>query len=221
MLSTLVRVRRLLAVLGGLLLAACLFSATAVAHRRPPLQHITIFGDSSAAALNWDSTARNVLLKSNSVTFELEPCGRLSTPGCLGNGQPPSTLSLVRQLGHRIGPTVVVLVGYNDDPHVYYHGIDAVLRAMERRGVKQVLWLTLRTVAHPAQYSVTNSVIRGASHRWPFMTVVDWGSYSRAHGAWFTDGIHFTGSGAVRFAIYLHRTLQRYGLTGPVNSTRG
>ena len=207
-------------VLLGAFVVACLLSASAVAHKRPPLQHVTIFGDSSAAALNWDSQARAEVEKGNRVRFELQPCGRLSTPGCF-SPPPPSVLSEVRTLGRRIGPTVIILVGYNDDPHVYSAGIDKVLRAMHKRGVKQVLWLTLRTVAHPDQYGVTNSVIRGAAHRWPFMTVVNWAAYSRPHSEWFTDGIHFTGAGAVKFATYLHRTLRRYGLTGPRNSKSG
>src|SRR5436305_14220742 len=115
----------------------------------------------------------------------------------------------------------MILVGYNDDPHVYADGIDHVLRAMHKRGVQHVLWLTLRTAAHSSQYETTNSVIRGASHRWPFMTVVNWGVYSAPPPEWFTDGIHFTGSGAMAFGSYLHRTLQSYGLTRPKRSTSG
>lgn len=213
-------VKRLVVAIGGFVVAACLFSAAAVAHKHPPLQHVTIFGDSSAAALNWDSAARDEVEKGNRVTFELQPCGRLTTPGCF-SPPPPSVLSEVRALGHRIGPTVMVLVGYNDDPHVYKDGINTVLRAMHKRGVKQVLWLTLRTESHPDQYKATNSVIRGASHRWPFMTVLNWAGYSGPHPEWFTDGIHFTGAGAVQFARYLHNKLRSYGLTGPVNSTSG
>ena len=54
------------------------------------------------------------------------------------------------------------------------------------------------------------------------MTVVPWGSYSWPHKSWFgSDGIHFTAAGAVQFAIYVHRTLKSYGLTGPKNSQRG
>lgn len=219
--STLSRVTRGLFVLLCACVAACLFAATAGAHKDRRLQHVTIFGDSSAAALNWDSQARAEIEKANRVTYRLEPCGRLSTAGCLSNGQPPSTLDEVRSLGRNIGPTAIVLVGYNDDPHIYAHGIDNVLRAMRNRGVKQVLWLTLRTVAHPSQYNVTNQVIRGHSHRWSFMTVVDWGKYSRPHSDWFTDGIHFTGTGAVQFATYLHNTLKSYGLTGPKSSNAG
>ncbi|MDX6479762.1 MAG: hypothetical protein QOG85_272 [Gaiellaceae bacterium] len=199
-----------------------MLSVTAVAKSTTttPLKHVTIFGDSSAAALSWDSQARAEIEKANRVTYELQPCGRLTTPGCI-SPPPPSVLSEVRTLDRRIGPTVIVLVGYNDDPHVYLDGIDTVLRAMHRRGVKQVLWLTLRVQAHPSQYRGTNSVIIGAAKRWPFMTVVPWGAYSGPHPEWFTDGIHFTSYGAVKFATYLHNTLKKYGLTGPIGSTSG
>jgi hypothetical protein len=199
---------------------AAFLAGSAVAHKHPPLQHLTIFGDSVAAALDWDPTARQVIENGNRVTYELQPCGRLTTPGCFTSHPPPSVLAEIKTLGRRIGPTVVILVGYNDDPHVYYAGIDKVLHAMHRWGVKQVLWLTLRPVNQ--QYRITNSVIRGASHRFSWMTVVPWGAYSSPHKSWFgSDGIHFTAAGAVQFAIYVHRTLKSYGLTGPKSSTRG
>ena len=214
--------RRSLVLLSGLVVVACLLSANAVAQKRPPLKHVTIFGDSVASAFDWVPQAKAVVEKGNRVTFELQPCGRLSTPGCI-SPPPPSVLSEVRTLGRRIGPTAVILVGYNDDPHVYLSGIDTVLRAMRRRGVKQALWLTLRDVANHSQYFATNEVIRGAARRFPYMlTVVNWAGYSRSHPEWFaSDGIHFTSSGAVQFATYLHQTLRKYGLTGPVGSTSG
>lgn len=210
--------KRLFALL-SLLVAACVFSAAAVANKPPPMQRITIFGDSVASALDWVPTAKTVIERGNRVTYELHPCGRLSTPGCLTNGQPPSVLESIATLGRRIGPTAVVLVGYNDDPHIYAAGIDRVLHSMHHWGVKHVLWLTLRPVyqgASSQQYRITNSVIRGASHRFPWMTVVPWGAYSFPHKSWFgPDGVHFTAAGAVQFAIYVHQTLKSYGLTGP------
>ena len=211
--------RRSLVLLSGLVIA-CLLSTTAVANKRPPpLKRVTIFGDSVASALDWVPRARQVLERGNRVRLELQPCGRLATPGCL-SPPPPSVLKEVRTLDRKIGPTAVVLVGYNDDPHIYHDGIDSVLRAMRNHGVKQVLWLTLRPVYK--QYRYTNEVIRGAANRWPFMTVVKWAGYSWPHPEWFaSDGIHFTSSGAVQFAIYVHRTLKSYGLTGPLNSTAG
>jgi hypothetical protein len=216
-------VGRVLALISAVVLA-CALAASADAgkqhaDKKAPLQHVTIFGDSVAAALDWDPTARDVLEHGNRLTLELAACGRLWTQGCF-NPPPPSVLTEVRTLGKRIGPTAVVLVGYNDDPHVYQAGIETVLRAMHQRGVKQVLWLTLRPVYQ--QYRITNEVIRAAARQFPWMTVVNWGGYSWTHASWFgPDGIHFNGGGAVQFAIYLHRTLQEYGLTGPVTSTLG
>jgi hypothetical protein len=188
--------------------------AAASAAGTQALQHVTIFGDSVAAVFTWDPTARTVLTQGDRVTFDLSPCGRLTQPGCI-TPPPPSVFRKVELMGHRIGATVVVLVGYNDDPHVYRAGIDKVLRAMQRRGATHVIWLTLRAVNK--QYLLINQVIHGASARWRgLMTVLDWNSYSRNRPAWFaTDGIHLSSLGGVQLAIYIHRTLRRLSLTGP------
>jgi hypothetical protein len=86
---------------------------------------------------------------------------------------------------------------------------------MQRRGAKNVLWLTLRAVNK--QYLLINQVIHGASARWRgLMTVLDWNSYSRDRPAWFaSDGIHLSALGGVQLAVYIHRSLKRLGLTGP------
>lgn len=196
-------------VLGSLLVPA----APAGAAQGRPLQHVTIFGDSVAAALDWDSTAADVLEQGDRVTFDLAPCRRLWTPGCL-SPPPPSMLQDVLRMRRRIGPTVVVLVGYNDDPGVFAEGLGRTLDALRRFGAQHVLWLTLREV-YPV-YRETNAEIRAAARKRPWMKVVDWDAYSRNHPTWFaSDGIHLSAEGAVEFAIFLHRTLKRYGLTGP------
>jgi hypothetical protein len=193
----------------------CVLASGASAARKRPLQHVTIFGDSVAAAFTWDPTARQVLSRGDRLTLELSPCGRLTLPGCLLQDPPPSVLKEVELLGRRIGPTAVVLVGYNDDPHVYAAGIDRVLAAMHRRGVTHVLWLTLRAVNE--QYRLINEVIHGASARFPWMTVLDWNSYSRNRPTWFaTDSIHLSALGGVELATFLHRSLKQLGLTGPL-----
>ena len=192
----------------------CGLASAASAAKKPPLQHVTIFGDSVAAVLTWDPTARQVLLRGDWLTLDLSPCGRLTQPGCLlKDPPPPSVLKEVESLGRRIGPTAVVLVGYNDEPHAYAAGIGKVLRAMHRRGVKNVLWLTLRAVNK--QYRLINEVIHGASARFRWMTVVDWNGYARNRASWFAqDGIHLSGRGGVQLAILIHRTLRQMGLTG-------
>lgn len=194
---------------------ACAGAAAAApaAHRQQPLQHVTIFGDSVAAALDWDSTAREVLEHGDRLTLDLAPCRRLWTAGCL-SPPPPSVLEDVRKLGRRLGPTVVVLVGYNDDPVIFREGLGVTLNAMRRDGVRQVLWLTLRAV-YP-QYVATNAAIKAAARRRPWMRAINWNGYSRDHPTWFaSDGIHLSAEGAVQFAIFVHRTLKKYGLTGP------
>jgi hypothetical protein len=200
----------------SLVVALCcaLVSGAAAAKRRPQ-QHLTIFSDSVGAALNWDSTAKRIVEHGNHVLFELHPCGRLVQVGCI-TPPPPSVLGTVRALGRRIGPTVVVFVGYNDSPLLYRNGLPVVLKAMRKRGVKHAIWLTLRAVNR--QYADINEAIYAARQRWrPMMTVLDWNHYSSTHGSWYaSDGIHLSGTGAVAFANYLHRSLKRLHLTGPL-----
>ena len=205
---------RFLALLTAVLLSSAV-AATATAGKKLQLQHVTIFSDSSGAALNWDSTAKRVVEHGNRVLLELHPCGRLVQPGCLTPHPPPSVLATVRKLGARIGPNVVVFVGYNDDPATYRHGLPVVLKALWRRGVHHVLWFTLHAVSK--QYVDTNHAIYAEQQKWgPTMTVLDWNHYSAHHHSWYaSDGIHLTGVGATAFATFLHRSLERLGLTGP------
>jgi hypothetical protein len=205
-------VGRPLALLGAIALS-CGLAATATAGKKVLPQHVTLFTDSSGAALGWDSTAAQALQRGNRVLFELHPCGRLVQPGCI-SPPPPSVLSLVRELGHRMGPTAIVFVGYNDDPVTYRDGMPVVLRALRNHGVKHVLWLTLRAVNK--QYIDIDHAIYAATEEWPTLTVLDWNHYAAPHSSWFSDdGIHMTGIGALAFANYLHQSLKQLGLTGP------
>jgi hypothetical protein len=207
-------VGRALGLLGVVALCFAL-AATAAAGGKRPQQHVTLFTDSSGAALGWDSTAKRIVEHGNRVLFELHPCGRLIQPGCLTNPPPPSVLGMVRALGRRLGPTVVVFVGYNDDPATYRHGLPLVLKALWRRGVQHILWFSLHAI--DKQYVDINHAIYAEEQKWrPTMTVLDWNHYSARHRSWYAaDGIHLSGTGAVAFATYLHRSLEKLGLTGP------
>jgi hypothetical protein len=202
----------------SLVVALCCAPASgAAAAKRRPQQRLTIFSDSVGAALNWDSTAKRIIEHGNRVLFELRPCGRLVQVGCI-TPPPPSVLGTVRALGRRIGPTVVVFIGYNDSPLLYRNGLPVVLKAMRKRGVKHILWFTLRAVNK--QYADINEAIYAARQKWrPLMTVLDWNHYSSTHRSWYaSDGIHLSGAGAIGFATYLHRSLKRLGLTGPLRT---
>jgi hypothetical protein len=200
----------------SLVVALCCVPASgATAAKKRPQQPVTIFSDSVGAALNWDSTAKRIVEHGNHVRFELRPCGRLVQVGCL-TPPPPSVLGTVRSLGRRIGPTVVVFIGYNDSPLIYRNGLPVVLKAMRKRGVKHAIWLTLRAVSK--QYVDINHAIYAAEQKWrPLMTVLDWNHYSSSHTSWYaSDRIHLSGAGAIAFATYLHRSLKRLRLTGPL-----
>jgi hypothetical protein len=208
-------VSRPLALLGAVV-GCCVLAATAVAGKWPQLQHVTVFSDSVGAALNWDSTAKRIVKHGDRLLLELHPCGRLVQVGCI-TPPPPSVLGTVRALGRKLGPNVVIFVGYNDDPATYRHGLPIVLKALSKRGVQHVLWLTLRAVNK--QYVDINHAIFAIEQKWrPTLTVLDWNHYSATHRSWYaSDGIHMSGVGAVAFATYLHRSLKRLGLTGPIS----
>ncbi len=206
--------RRSPALLAAVALSSAM-AATAAAGKQQPLQHITLFSDSSGAALNWDSTAKKIVEHGNRVLLELHPCGRLTQPGCLVDDPPPSVLATVRKLGRGIGTNVVIFVGYNDDPATYRHGLPIVLKALWKRGVHHIVWFTLHAV--DKQYTDINQAIYAEEQKWrPTMTVLDWNHYSGSHPSWYaSDGIHMTATGATAFATFLHRSLERLGLTGP------
>jgi hypothetical protein len=207
-------VARFLTLLGTVVLC-CVLAATAVASKKRPNQHLTLFSDSSGASLDWDSTARHIVVSGNRVRFELRPCGRLTQPGCLTSHPPPSVLATVRRLGRAVAPNVVVYVGYNDDPATYRNGLPVVVKALWKRGVQHMIWLTLHATSK--QYVDINHSIYAERQKWgPTMTVLDWNHYSGSHPSWYaSDGIHMTGTGAVAYATYLHRSLKKLGLTGP------
>lgn len=209
---------RSLALLCAVVLSSAL-AAAALAGKSRPLQHVTLFSDSSGASLSWDSTAKRIVEHGDRVLLELHPCGRLVQPGCLTTDPPPSVLSTVRTLGRKIGPNVIVFIGYNDDPATYRHGLPIVLKALWKRDVHHIVWLTLRAVTK--QYVDINQAIYAEEQKWrPTMTVLDWNHYSAPHTSWYAaDGIHMTGTGAIAFGTYLHRSLKKLGLTGPATTS--
>ena len=205
---------RFLTLFAAIVLCSAL-AATADAGKQRPNQRVTIFSDSSGAALNWDSAAKRIVERGNRVRLELHPCGRLTQPGCLTKNPPPSVLATVRKLGRALGPNVVVFVGYNDDPATYRRGLPIVVKALWKRGVHHMIWLTLHAISK--QYVDTNHAIYAEQQTWgPTMTVLDWNHYSASRPSWYaSDGIHLSGTGAIAFATYLHRSLKKLGLTGP------
>jgi putative Ig domain-containing protein len=192
--------------------AVLLGGSTAPAGVRAALPHVTIFGDSIAEAIVENDAAKSILTNGLDVDFEVAPCRRLVQDSCPYNGvRPPTVMQIVKTLGAKIGPTVIVTLGYNEFEDQFARNIEVSMNAFEDAGVKHVFWLTLRAARHP--YVNMNDSLVAAAANHPSLIIVDWNLYSRNHPDWFqNDGIHLLGDGSKGMATLLHTTLEQLGI---------
>lgn len=176
------------------------------------LQHVTLIGDSVADAVASDDDAVAVLRQGADLDLEVAPCRRVDQQSCTVDGvQPPNVVQLVNSMGAKLGPNVVVAVGYNDYENQYAQNIENALEALLAAGVKHVWWLTLRAAHHG--YVNMNDDIVAAAQRHPQMSVIDWNVYSRSHPDWFQeDGLHLLGAGSEAMATLIHQSLLNAGV---------
>lgn len=202
------RVRAILAIL---VLALGFGALTAQAGTRD-LQHVTLIGDSVADAVPSDDQAVAILRQGVDLDLEVAPCRRVDQQSCTVDGvQPPNVVQLVKSMGSKLGPNVVVAVGYNDYEDQYAQNIENALAALQAAGVEHVWWLTLRAAHHG--YLTMNDDIVAAAQRHPQMSVIDWNVYSRSHPDWFqADGLHLFASGSEAMATLIHQSLLDDGI---------
>jgi hypothetical protein len=188
------------------LVALAVGAATARAGARD-LQHVTLIGDSVADAIPATGDAATIVKQGVDLDFEVAPCRRVEGEGCPVDGvRPPSVVELAKSMGSRLGPNVVVAVGYNDFEDRYAQNIEDALDAFKAAGVRHVWWLTLRAAHHG--YLTMNDNIEAAAKQHLELSVVDWNVYSRSHPDWFqNDGLHLLEPGAVAMATLIHKTL--------------
>lgn len=189
-----------------LVLAGALASALAVHASAQPVSkpRVTVIGDSVMASFDYVAAARRYLGKGLDLRSDAVVCRRLVATSCPFRGATPSTaLQVVTGQGHRLGPVVVINVGYNDWAAVY--DVDRMMRALRAAGVRTVIWVTLREVGSYASiYAQTNARIRRADTRWrKSMVVADWNAYSRGRPWFREDGLHLTPNGALALARML------------------
>ena len=208
-------------VVSAAVVAAIAFAAgtqVAGSTRTDGLQHVTLIGDSVADAIPGDSQAVAVLSQGIDLDLEVTACRRVDQESCPGPGgvRPPNVVQFVTSMGTKLGPNVVISVGYNDFEDQYAQNLETALTALKAAGVQRVWWLTLRAAHHP--YINMNDDITNAAQHHPELSVIDWNVYSRSHPDWFqADGLHLLGPGAAAMAGLIHQTLLDDGIaTKPV-----
>jgi hypothetical protein len=170
----------------------------------------TLIGDSVADRMEHNPVALNRLNREFTLNLQTQGCRRLATLSCTivgETGPPANVVTLAKRLGPRLGKTVVVATGYNDNPYRFDRDLNTVMRTLNAEGVKQVVWLTLRDPK--STYVLSNEDIEAGSKKWPTLTVADWNSYSAGRPDWFeADGVHLTLAGSTAFAVFIQRTLR-------------
>jgi putative Ig domain-containing protein len=207
-------VRILITVVAAAAIAAAAGQSPAAAAAPP---RVTFIGDSIPAGIQYEPAALRLLARGIDLDLQLAVCRRLVAESCPYKGTRPLTLvDLLPTI--RLGPTVIVGVGYNEPESDYADAVEASLDALRKAGVERVLWLTLR--AERESYLRMNDTLRAARAQHPELTVVDWNLYSRSHPDWFQDdGLHLGYDGAVAMATLIHTTLEKLGVV-PVTAAR-
>ena len=196
-------------------LVACALLAAAASAGSAGRPRVTLFGDSVAAALVYQTSARKALAKGFDLRIDAKVCRRLADTGCPYKGErPESVLSLVTEPAKPLGSVVVIDVGYNDPPAQYGEDVDRVMQALVRQRVTTVIWVTMQE-KRPL-YQATNAAIRAAAKRWPQIQIADWDGASATKPTWFVDdGLHLTSAGAVGLARFLRPLVLAWTCTGP------
>jgi hypothetical protein len=205
-----------------IILAVLVFAPLAGQASTVRIQHVTVIGDSVADGIAGDSRAVATLGADLDLDLEVAPCRRVGQDSCSINGvQPPNVIQLVNTMGSKLGPNVVVAVGYNDFEDQYAANIETALGALKAAGVRRVWWLTLRAAHHG--YINMNADIVAAAQKHPELEVIDWNVYSRSHPEWFqNDGLHLLAPGSEAMAVLIHQQLVTDGISPkPVSVATG
>src|SRR6478735_8070750 len=165
--------------------ALVVVGAAGASPQQSQAQHVMLIGDSVADGIAGDNDAIAILEQGIDLDLELAPCRRVDGDSCPYNGvRPPTLVDLAKSLGSKLGPNVVVAVGYNDFEDQYAQNIQSALATLKAQGVKHVWWLTLRAARHPA-LNMNQDIEDAAAAHPDLMSVIDWNVYSRSHPDWF------------------------------------
>jgi hypothetical protein len=200
--------RRLVPVLllTAFLALPCLFPAGSAADSLP---RVTVISDSILTSVTWNKDGVALADLTNGLDLEID-----ASVGRRLNGQSaefegayaPTTLNVISGWQYQLGPTVVIVDGYNDLPGNFAGDVELTLDTLRNDGVQHVLWTNLHEVR--PEFAAKNAVLAAAAKRHPELRVLDWNSYSSAHPEWYqTDFIHLMPSGGVAIAQFIRQAI--------------
>jgi hypothetical protein len=182
-------------------------AATAAASAAP---RVTVISDSVLTSVTWHDDNMAILDDGFDMDVHVAICRRLAVPGCVSDGEaPPSLFDVLAGLPD-VAPTVVVEMGYNDDPARFQADVEETIARLTARGAARIVWPTLSVMpsAFQSEFQAKNDILVQELAREPRLTLVDWGAYSLGRWPWFqTDNLHLTTGGGSGIATLLHQAL--------------
>src|SRR5437764_663256 len=173
----------------------------------PAPPRLTILGDSVLTAVEWNDAPLATLQHGFDVYMDIAVCRRIAAPSCpYEGGRVPTLMDVINAMGVRLGPTVLVEVGYNDELATFSQDVDTAIQAMLHAGVQHILWANFPATSNQS-VDMDHALEEVASH-YGQMTIVDWNGYSRGQGSWFqNDGIHLLYPGALAMATLFNQAV--------------
>jgi hypothetical protein len=206
---------RLTAVAAALGCAVALTGASTASSGAPALKlpRVTLIADSVGTSLWFDTGAKAILGRGVDLFLEPGEGRRLGGAAVPGDASPLTALQLIPTLGRRLGPTVVMAVGYNDLGSQYAANMEIALAELRAAGVKHIVWLTLHVSPQHLGNVAINEAIAAEAVNHPELTVLDWNSYANSHPEWFQgDGVHLVGDGPRALARFIEAGLVKLAI---------
>ena len=192
-------------VLAGM--AALALAAAAATGAAPAQPHVTVLGDSVLTAVQWNDAPLATLQKGFDMYMDVGVCRTVAGISCpYEGGRVPTLMDVIAGMGNRLGPLVLVEVGYNDDPAVFEGEVDDAVEAMLAVGVRRILWVNVP--ATNDHWQRMDDELDAVASRYGQMTIVDWNDTSHNQWHWFQgDAVHLLYPGAMALAALLNQAL--------------
>src|SRR3954468_1678647 len=164
--------------LAAVLLVVATVAASASERAAPAPPKVTIPGDSVLTAVEWNEAPLATLQHGFDTDMDIAVCRRIVAPSCpYEGGRVPTLMDVINAMGVRLGPTVLVEVGYNDELATFSQDVDGAVQAMLHAGVQHILWANFPATSD--QWVDMDQALGEVAAHYGQMTIVDWNGFSR------------------------------------------